>query len=197
MRKLIVLSMVSLDGVMQAPGGPQEDTSGGFQYGGWVAPFFDETAGQEMAKQMYPADLLLGRKTFEIFAGYWPRHADEWPGINDVNKYVLSNTLTSSDWQNSSFLKTVEDIKALKQTDGRDLQVHGSTQLVKLLFNNDLVDELWLKTFPITLGKGKRLFDEHTLPAAFRLTHSVVTTSGVVMANYTRNGDIQTGDFSD
>lgn len=197
MRKLIVLSMVSLDGVMQAPGGPQEDTSGGFKYGGWVAPFFDETAGQEMAKQMYPADLLLGRKTFEIFAGYWPRHADEWPGINDVNKYVLSNTLTTSDWQNSSFLKTVEDIKALKQTDGRDLQVHGSTQLVKLLFNNDLVDELWLKTFPITLGKGKRLFDEHTRPAAFRLTHSVVTPSGVVMANYTRNGDIQTGDFSD
>ncbi len=197
MRKLIVLSMVSLDGVMQAPGGPQEDTSGGFQYGGWVAPFFDETAGQEMARQMYPADLLLGRKTFEIFAGYWPRHADEWPGINDVNKYVLSNTLTTSDWQNSGFLKTVEDIKALKQTDGRDLQVHGSTQLVKLLFNNDLVDELWLKTFPITLGKGKRLFDEHTTPAAFRLTHSVVTPSGVVMANYTRNGDIQTGDFSD
>ena len=197
MRKLIVLSMVSLDGVMQAPGGPQEDTSGGFQYGGWVAPFFDETAGQEMAKQMYPADLLLGRKTFEIFAGYWPRHADEWPGINDVNKYVLSNTLTTSDWQNAHFLKTVEDIKALKQTDGRDLQVHGSTQLVKLLFNNDLVDELWLKTFPITLGKGKRLFDEHTLPAAFQLTHSVVTPAGVVMANYTRNGDIQTGDFSD
>lgn len=197
MRKLIVLSMVSLDGVMQAPGGPQEDTSGGFQYGGWVAPFFDETAGQEMAKQMYPADLLLGRKTFEIFAGYWPRHADEWPGINDVNKYVLSNTLTTSDWQNSSFLKTVADIKALKQTDGRDLQVHGSTELVKLLFNNDLVDELWLKTFPITLGKGKRLFDEHTMPAAFRLTHSVVTPAGVVMANYTRNGDIQTGDFSD
>ncbi|HEY1032870.1 MAG TPA: dihydrofolate reductase family protein [Flavipsychrobacter sp.] len=197
MRKLIVLSMVSLDGVMQAPGGPQEDTSGGFKYGGWVAPFFDETAGQEMAKQMYPADLLLGRKTFEIFAGYWPRHADEWPGINDVNKYVLSNTLTTSDWQNSSFLKTVADIKALKQTDGRDLQVHGSTELVKLLFNNDLVDELWLKTFPITLGKGKRLFDEHTLPAAFRLTHSVVTPAGVVMANYTRNGDIQTGDFSD
>lgn len=197
MRKLIVLSMVSLDGVMQAPGGPQEDTSGGFQYGGWVAPFFDETAGQEMAKQMYPADLLLGRKTFEIFAGYWPRHADEWPGINDVNKYVLSNTLTTSDWQNAHFLKTVEDIKALKQTDGRDLQVHGSTQLVKLLFNNDLVDELWLKTFPITLGKGKRLFDEHTMPAAFKLTHSVVTPAGVVMANYTRNGDIQTGDFSD
>lgn len=197
MRKLIVLSMVSLDGVMQAPGGPQEDTSGGFQYGGWVAPFFDETAGQEMAKQMYPADLLLGRKTFEIFAGYWPRHADEWPGINDVNKYVLSNTLTTSDWQNAHFLKTVEDIKALKQTDGRDLQVHGSTELVKLLFNNDLVDELWLKTFPITLGKGKRLFDEHTLPAAFKLTHSVVTPAGVVMANYTRNGDIQTGDFSD
>lgn len=197
MRKLIVLSMVSLDGVMQAPGGPQEDTSGGFQYGGWVAPFFDETAGQEMAKQMYPADLLLGRKTFGIFAGYWPRHADEWPGINEVNKYVLSNTLTTSDWQNAHFLKTVEDIKALKQTDGRDLQVHGSTQLVKLLFNNDLVDELWLKTFPITLGKGKRLFDEHTLAAAFRLTHSVVTPAGVVMANYTRNGDIQTGDFSD
>lgn len=197
MRKLIVLSMVSLDGVMQAPGGPQEDTSGGFKYGGWVPPFFDETAGQEMAKQMYPADLLLGRKTFEIFAGYWPRHADEWPGINDVNKYVLSNTLTTSDWQNAHFLKTVEDIKALKQTDGRDLQVHGSTQLVKLLFNNDLVDELWLKTFPITLGKGKRLFDEHTMSAAFRLTHSVVTPAGVVMANYTRNGDIQTGDFSD
>lgn len=197
MRKLIVLSMVSLDGVMQAPGGPQEDTSGGFQYGGWVAPFFDETAGQEMAKQMYPADLLLGRKTFEIFAGYWPRHADEWPGINDVNKYVLSNTLTTSDWQNAHFLKTVEDIKALKQTDGRDLQVHGSTELVKLLFNNDLVDELWLKTFPITLGKGKRLFDEHTMPVAFRLTHSVITPAGVVMANYTRNGDIQTGDFSD
>ena len=163
MRKIIVLSFITLDGVMQAPGGPEEDPSGGFRYGGWTAPLFDEEGGKIMGRQMQPADLLLGRKTFDIFAGYWPSHADVWPGINDATKYVLSNTMTKSNWQNSVFLKSVDDIKKLKNEEGRDLQVHGSGQLIQLLLKNDLVDELWLKTFPLTLGQGKKLFAEGTI----------------------------------
>ena len=153
MRKIIVLSFITLDGVMQAPGGPEEDTSGGFKYGGWLAPYDDEVSGQVMQKQMEPADLLLGRKTFDIWAAYWPQHADVWPGINDVTKYVLSNTLEKSDWQNSVFLKSVEDIKQLKNSEGSDLKVWGSAELVQLLLKNDLVDELWLKIYPLTLGQ--------------------------------------------
>jgi len=193
MRKIIVLSFISLDGVMQAPGGPEEDTSGDFKFGGWTAPYFDEEAGKIMAKQMRPADLLLGRKTYEIFASYWPQHADMWPGINDVTKYVLSNTMDKSDWQNTVFLKSLDDIKNLKNTDGHDLQVHGSGQLIQLLLQNDLVDELWLKTFPVTLGTGKKLFEVGTIPAAFALTESKVLPSGVIFANYKRAGEVKTG----
>ena len=196
MRRIIVLSFITLDGVMQAPGGPEEDTSSGFKYGGWTAPYFyeaDEAAGELMAKQMKPADLLLGRKTFEIFAAYWPEHADYWPGINDVTKYVISRTMKKSDWKNSVFLESLEDIEKLKNSEGSDIQVHGSGNLVQTLFKHDLVDELWLKTFPITLGMGKRLFGEGTIPAAFTLTDSLVTPNGVIFANYKRAGEVKTG----
>lgn len=196
MRKIIVLSFTTLDGIMQAPGGPEEDTSGGFNYGGWTAPYFydaDKAAERLMEKQMKSADLLLGRKTFEIFAAYWPEHADIWPGINDVTKYVLSNTMDKSDWQNSVFLKSIDDIKKLRGSEGSDIQVHGSGNLIQTLLKHDLVDELWLKTFPITLGKGKRLFGEGTIPAAYTLTDSLVTPNGVIFANYKRGGEVKTG----
>ncbi|MFI5132208.1 MAG: dihydrofolate reductase family protein [Chitinophagales bacterium] len=193
MRKIIVLSFITLDGVMQAPGGPEEDTSGGFKYGGWVTPYFDEASGKVMEKQLKPADYLLGRKTYEIFASYWPEHNDYWPGINDGTKYVLSNTMKKSDWKNSVFLKTVDDIKKVKKSEGADLQVHGSGEMIQTLLKHDLVDELWLKIFPITLGTGKRLFDEGTIPAAFTLTESTVTPSGVIIANYKRAGEVKTG----
>lgn len=196
MRNIIVLSFITLDGVMQAPGGPEEDTSSGFKFGGWTAPYFheaDEAAGQFMEKQMKSADLLLGRKTFEIFAAYWPEHADYWPGINEVTKYVVSNTMNKSDWQNAVFLKNVDDIKKLKNSEGSAIQVHGSGNLIQTLLKHDLVDELWLKTFPVTLGNGKRLFSEGTIPAAFTLTESLVTPNGVIFANYKRAGDVRTG----
>jgi len=198
MRKIIVLSFITLDGVMQAPGGPEEDTSSGFKYGGWVAPYFteaDEAAGELMSKQMKSADLLLGRKTFEIFAAYWPDHADMWPGINDVTKYVMSETMdkNQSDWKNIVFLKSVDDIKRLKNSEGTDLQVHGSGKLIQTLLKQDLVDELWLKTFPITLGQGKKLFDDGTIAAAFTLTDRLVTPNGVIFANYKRAGEVKTG----
>lgn len=195
MRKIIVLSFISLDGVMQAPGGPGEDTSGEFMYGGWVAPYFDEDAGRNMEKQMYSTDLLLGRKTFDIFVSYWPQHEQEWPGVNDVTKYVVSTTLTESNWQNTVILRDIEDVKALKATDGPDIQVHGSSQLAQALLANDLVDELWLKFFPLTLGNGKKLFDGGAIPAAFTLTESSVTANGVIFANYTRSGDVVTGNI--
>ena len=196
MRKIILLSFITLDGVMQAPGGPDEDVSNGFKYGGWTAPYFteaDETAGELMQKQMRPADLLLGRKTFKIFASYWPRHADMWPGINDVTKFAVSKTLKTSDWKNSVFLENLEDIQKLKKSEGSDIQVHGSGNLAQTLLKHDLVDELWLKTFPITIGTGKRLFGEGTTPAAFTLTESLVTPNGVIFANYRRAGEIKTG----
>lgn len=193
MRKIIVLSFITLDGVMQAPGGPKEDKSGGFKYGGWVAPYFDEEANRVMEKQMKPADLLLGRKTFEIWEDYWPNHTDFWPTINDVTKYVVSKTRKKSDWKNSVFIKSLGDIKKLKKSSGSDIQVHGSGKLIQTLLKNDLVDELWLKIFPLTLGKGKKLFDGGALPAAFTLTESVVTPSGVIIANYKRAGSVKTG----
>jgi dihydrofolate reductase len=193
MRKIIVLSFISLDGVMQAPGGPEEDPSNGFTYGGWVAPYFDNDAGGQMAQQMKPADLLLGKKTFDIFAGYWPQHADMWPGINEVTKYVVSTSAVNSDWQNTVFIKSLEDIKKLKSSEGYDIQVHGSGELIQSLLKHDLVDELWLKTFPITLGTGKRLFGRGTIPAAFTLTSSHVTPGGVIFANYERAGKVATG----
>jgi dihydrofolate reductase len=196
MRTIVVLEFITLDGVMQAPGRPDEDTSDGFTFGGWTAPFFaeaDEAAGEFIARYMQPSDLLLGRKTFEFFASYWPDHADFWPGINDVKKYVMSTTLNTSDWNNSVFLRSVDDIKSLKSSDGPDIQVHGSGNLAQTLLKHDLVDELWLKTFPITLGTGKRLFGEGTLPATFALTDSLVTPNGVFFANYKRAGAVRTG----
>jgi len=195
MRKIIVLSFVTLDGVIQAPGGPEEDMSGGFKYGGWGVPHFDEAMGEVMGKQMKPADLLLGRKTFEIFASYWPEHTDDWPGVNDITKYVMSGTMDKSDWNNSVFLKSAEDIKKIKNSEGPDIQVHGSGELIQLLLKNDLVDELWIKIFPLTLGKGKRLFDNGPIPAAFILTESLVTPAGVIVANYKRDGEVKTGSF--
>jgi dihydrofolate reductase len=193
MRRIIVLSFMTLDGVMQAPGGPDEDTSDGFKYGGWTASYGDEVFGKALKKQMKPADLLLGRKTYEIFASYWPEHENGWPGINDVTKYVLSKTMKKSDWQNSIFLKSLADIKKLRNSKGSDIQVWGSSKLIQLLIKNDLVDELWLKIFPLTLGKGKKLFDNGTIPAAFTLLESTVTPSGVIMANYKRAGKVKTG----
>jgi dihydrofolate reductase len=198
MRKIIVLEFITLDGVMQAPGGPEEDKSGGFKYGGWSAPYADDVSGKAMQKQMEPADLLLGRKTFKIFASYWPKHADYWPGINDVTKYVLSKTIKKSDpivtgWKNSVVLKSLADIKKLKNSKGSDIKVWGSSELVQLLLKNDLVDELCLKIYPVTLGKGKKLFDKGTIPAAFTLTDTVVTPTGVIFANYKRAGKVKTG----
>ena len=193
MRKIIVLSMITLDGVMQAPGGPEEDTSGGFQYGGWVAPYGDEAAAKVMEKLMKPSDLLLGRKTFEIWENYWPEHESGWRGINDVTKYVLSTTMKKSDWKNSVFLHSLSDIQNLKISTGSDIQVWGSSKLVQLLLRNDLVDELWLMIHPLTLGQGKKLFDDGPIPAAFALTESTVTPSGVIIAHYTRDGKVRTG----
>jgi len=198
MKKIIVLSFVSLDGVMQAPGGPQEDTSGNFTLGGWTVPYFDDFLGQEMGSQMgVPFDLLLGRKTFEIFASYWPNHEEEGPGINHAVKYVASNTMTSHPWQKSVFLNgdVVEQIKQIKGQAGPDLQVHGSINLLQTLLKYDLVDELWLKIFPVTLGKGKRLFGVGTLPAAFSLVDSKISPAGVIIANYQRAGEVKTGSF--
>jgi len=188
--------MISLDGVMQAPGGPEEDTSGGFEYGGWSAPYFDEAGGKAFEKMMKPTDLLLGRKTYEIFAGYWPEHADNWEGINDVTKYVLSGTMEKADWKNSVFLKSLADVKELKNSKGADLKVWGSSELIQLLLKNDLVDELWLVIYPLTLGKGKKLFANGAIPAAFTLVESVVTPSGVIIGNYKRAGVVKTGSMA-
>ncbi len=193
MRKIIVISMITLDGVMQAPGGPEEDTSSGFEYGGWTAPFADANGSEFFEKNMLPAEYLLGRKTFEIWEPYWPKHADVWPGINDGTKYVLSNTMNTSDWENTVFLKNVDDIKELKDSEGSNLHVWGSGKLIQLLLKNDLVDELRLVTYPLTLGQGQKLFGDGTIPAAFTLTEGTITPSGVIMANYQRGGEVETG----
>ena len=186
--------MITLDGVMQAPGGPKEDESGGFKYGGWTEPYGDEVGGTEVQKELnQPADYLLGRKTFEIWEGYWPKHADFWPGINDGTKYVMSRTMKKSDWKNTVFIESLEDIKKLKNSDGSDIQVWGSGKLIQLLLKHDLVDELCLKIYPLTLGEGKKLFDNGPIPAAFTLTESIVTTTGVIIANYKRAGKVKTG----
>lgn len=194
MRKIIVLSMITLDGVMQAPGGPKEDKSGGFKYGGWVAPYGDKVSGKLMQKMMKPADLLLGRKTFEIWENYWPEHGDIWPGVNEVTKYVVSGTRKKSTWQNSVFIKNLAAIKKLKNSKGGDIKVWGSSELVQLLLKNGLVDQLWLIIHPLVLGKGKKLFDNNAVPAAFTITESKVTTTGVFIANYKkRAGKVKTG----
>ena len=193
MRKIIIQEFISLDGVIQAPGGPEEDTAGGFQYGGWVAPYGDEVGDKVMEKLMQPADLLLGRKTFEIWEDYWPKHESQWPGINDVTKYVLSTTRKNSDWKHSIFLKNLADIEKLKAANGSDIKVWGSGRLVQLLLKHDLVDELWLMIHPLTLGEGKKLFDDGPIPAAFTLAESTVTARGVIFAHYQRAGEVRTG----
>lgn len=185
--------MITLDGVIQAPGRPEEDTSGGFKYGGWVAPYGDEVYDKIMENLMKPADYLLGRKTFEIWAGYWPEHADMWPAINDGTKYVMSKTMEKSDWRNSVFIQSPEDIKELKNSKGSDIQVWGSGELIQLLLKNDLVDVLWLSIYPLTLGEGKKLFDNGPIPAAFTLVESLATPSGVIIAKYKRSGKVKTG----
>ncbi len=196
MRKVIVLEHISLDGVIQAPGGPDEDTSGGFSYGGWISPYSDEIGGTVLRRQMnLPFDLLLGRKTFDIWEPLWPQHADEWPGVNTATKYVASNTRTSSKWQPSVFLKgdIAEKVAKIKQQQGPDLNVWGSGHLLQTLIKHDLVDVFWLMIYPITLGSGKRLFAEGTIPAAFKVTESTVTPKGVIVVNYERAGTITTG----
>jgi dihydrofolate reductase len=200
MRKIIVLSFITIDGVMQAPGGPEEDPMGGFIYGGWTVPYFDEYLGKVMSEQMgNPFDLLLGRKTFEIFASYWPTHEAEGAGINAATKYVVSNTMTSHEWKKSVFLKgnVVDEIKKLKRQDGPDIQVHGSGNLIQTLLKFDLVDEFWLKIFPVTLGSGKRLFAEGTLPAGYKLLEGSISPVGVIIASYARAGEVRTGSFAD
>jgi dihydrofolate reductase len=198
MRKIIVLTFVTLDGVMQAPGGPTEDTSGNFTYGGWTVPYFDEFLGGVMTEQMAePFDLLLGRKTFEVFASYWPQHEEEGAGINNATKYVASNTLTQHAWKKTVFLKgnVADEITKLKQEEGPDLQVHGSATLIQTLMKHDLVDEFWLKIFPVTLGSGKRLFDTGTIPASYTLVESKSSPSGVMIATLKRAGEVKTGSF--
>jgi dihydrofolate reductase len=196
MRKIIVISHITLDGVLQSMGAPGEDTSGGFAYGGWIAPYADDVLGTVVRGEMnMPFDLLLGRKTFEIWAPYWPQHADVWPGVNTATKYVASKTLTAHAWQPTRFLggEIADQVRRLKQQSGLNFHVYGSANLLQTLFKHDLVDALWLKIYPLTLGSGKRLFADGTLPAAFRLTESQVSSKGVIIANYERTGVISAG----
>ena len=198
MRKVIVLEHLSLDGVIQGPGGPAEDTSGGFAHGGWVAPYSDEELGTALRQQMnQPFDLLLGRTTFDIWEPYWPRHGDIWPSVNTATKYVASNSRTASAWQPSIFLNgdIAQKVAAIKQQPGPDLHVWGSGNLLQTLIKHDLVDVFWLMIYPVTLGAGKRLFADGTIPAAFKLTESTVTPSGVIVVNYERAGAVTTGSF--
>lgn len=197
MRKIIVLEFITLDGVIQAPGGSKEDTAEGFKYGGWMGPYFDEVGGKEMEKQMEETSaLLLGRKTYDIFAGYWPEHTETWPQVNKITKYVVSKTIENPTWENTVVIKDIEQLKELKNSDGPDLQVYGSANLVQSLMEEDCVDEFWLKIFPITLGTGKRLFGKGTIPASFTLVYSKISPSGVIFASYKRAGEVKTEDIA-
>ncbi len=197
MRKIIVLEHISLDGVIQGPGGRKEDTSDGFKYGGWSASYSDEAIGAALQKKINsPFDLLLGRKTFDIWAGYWPQHSEHWPGVMTATKYVASNTVTSHEWQPSVFLSgdVAEKVAELKQEDGPDIHIWGSSVLLQTLMKNDLVDAFWLMIYPVTLGSGKRLFGDGTIPAAYRVTESVVGESGVIHVTYERAGEVKLGE---
>jgi dihydrofolate reductase len=202
MRKLIVLSFITLDGVMQAPGGPEEDPTGGFKYGGWMFGYWDDLLGDVMAEQMAkPFDLLLGRKTYEIFAAYWPYMKSDDPiagKLNSAKKYVASTTLGKLDWSNSMLVKgdVVQEIKKLKAENGPELQVHGSGNLIQTLLKHDLIDEFRLKIFPITLGAGKHLFGDGTIPAGLKLVDGKTSTTGVIVATYERAGIVKTGSFA-
>ncbi len=195
MRKIIVLEFMTLDGVMQAPGGPEEDPEAKFEFGGWQAPYGDDDViGEVTEKELKaPVEYLLGRKTFEIWADYWPKHADFWPGINEGMKYVLSTTMRETDWQNTTFITGVEDIKQLRESDGPDLQVWGSSEVVHLLLEHDLVDEIRLMTHPVILGQGKKVFADGAAPRAFTLVGSKVGPTGVIVAWYTRAAKPTTG----
>jgi dihydrofolate reductase len=200
MRKLVINTFASLDGVMQAPGGPEEDPTGGFELGGWSVPFWDDRMGQAMTEFMgKPFDLILGRKTYEIFAAHWP-HSDE-PGAAELNratKYVASRTLDRLDWENSTLLEgdVGEAVARLKKEDGPELQVHGSSDLIQTLLRRDLVDEFRVWIFPVVLGSGKRLFGEGAPPRTLKLVDSQVSSTGVVMGTYQPGGDVQPGSFA-
>jgi dihydrofolate reductase len=200
MRDLIVLSFVTLDGVMQAPGGPEEDPSGGFEHGGWVVGYWDDELGAAMGESMSPPfDLILGRKTYEIFAAHWP-HTDD-PGAEELNsatKHVASRTLTELEWKNSKLIEgeVPEGVRALKQEDGPELQVHGSANLIQTLLEHGLIDEFRLKIFPLVLGTGKRLFGRGTVPAGFEIASSQVLSSGVIVATYRSGAEIKYGSFA-
>lgn len=190
MRKIIVLEHISLDGVIQAPGGNDEDTSDGFSHGGWIGAFSDEVLGKALRRKMnMPFDLLLGRKTYELWADYWPHHGDIWPGANQATKYVASNTLITGHWGPFVRLngKIMDEVSKLKQQSGPDLHVWGSSDFVQTLIKHDLVDVFWLMIYPITLGRGKRLFASGTIPLTFKVTESIVTPNGVMVVNYDRD----------
>ncbi len=194
MRKITILEFMTLDRVMQAPGGPEEDPSAKFNFGGWQAPYDDDLVGEVTQKELKePVEYLLGRKTFEIWANYWPQHADIWPGINDGMKYVLSTTMKETDWQNTEFIDSLEAINKLKESDGPDIQVWGSSEVVHLLLENNLADELRLMTYPLILGEGKKVFAEGAAPRAFELVESKTGSSGVIIAWYKRAGEVKTG----
>ena len=197
MRKLVVLTFLTLDGVMQAPGGPEEDRTSDFKWGGWSFGYWDDSLARAMSEQMgHPYDLLLGRKTYEIFAAYWPQSTEPFAeGLNNARKYVASKTLKRLDWKNSTLLgpNIVQEIKDLKQKTGPEIQVHGSADFVQTLLKNDLVDEFHLKIYPVVLGEGKKLFAEGTIPAGFKLVKSETTPTGVIVATYARAGEPKTG----
>jgi dihydrofolate reductase len=200
MRKLVVNTFVSLDGIMQAPGGPEEDPTGGFEHGGWSVPFWDDQMGEVMGEFMgKPFDLVLGRKTYEIFAAHWP-HTDE-PGAAELNratKYVASRTLRTLEWENSQLLEgeVGEAVVRLKEEDGPELQVHGSSDLIQTLMRDGLIDEFRVWIFPVVLGTGKRLFGEGAPPSALKLIDSQISSTGVVMATYEPGGELETGSFA-
>ncbi len=201
MRRLIVSTFLTLDGVMQAPGGPGEDDSGGFAYGGWSVNYWDEQMGQVMGEAMStPFDLVLGRKTYDLFAAYWP-HATDQAGakpLNDATKYVVSRSRPALEWKQSVLIEgdAAEGISALKKENGPELQVHGSGNLIQTLMRHNLIDEYRLWVFPLVIGSGKRLFSDGTLPSALRLVDSTVSTTGVVIGTYEPAGEIVTGSFA-
>ncbi len=201
MRKLVVFTMISLDGVMQSPGGLKEDDSQGFKYGGWTAPYVDGSLGDIIDKEVSePLDLLLGAKTYEIFAGYWPKQSGTIAdAFNKARKYVVSDGHIDASWKESVLINhdVVAKIEALKKEDGPTLQVWGSGKLVQTLLKNDLIDELRLRTFPVTIGAGKRLFAEGTLPSTFELIETGALSNGIIIANYKRAGELKTGTLGD
>jgi len=199
MRELAVQAFVTLDGVMQAPGGPEEDPSGGFTAGGWSVPYWDDVIEQSMGEAMgRPFDLVLGRKTYEIFAAYWPQAGDEGAELNDATKHVASTTLTELEWANSQLIEgdVAEGVASLKEADGPELQIHGSANLIQTLLANDLVDEVRMLIYPVVVGPGKRLFGDGTIPRAFELTASKVSPSGVILATFRRAGEVEVGTFA-